>query len=203
MPEKTISTVKPSYELTVGDLAVCFREKDAYATDIMQLPVVKSINVKPDVSSKKIYASGKVYDITTNVRGSTIGLNAVALPKEFDDKSSGAVVKGAVSYDKNLPQQPEFGMGYWCDLSDGSKCYYWHPRCKRVIGETTHETSEDKDIDPSTACDVEVMPTDEGVWRVRYYTKNETAPMSFGDFIKSTPYTIQEIEAAGGTGSEA
>lgn len=197
----TIKTERPVYELTVRDFVLCFREGDKYADELVQLPIVKTLNVEPDASSKKIYASGGVYDIATAVRGAKLGLGAVALPMELLTKAAGSVVAGPTACDKSLPVLPEFGCGYWCDMSDGSQVYYWHPRCKLTIGGEDHKTSDDSDIDPNVSRDIEAMPTDgEGIWKMRYFTsqvaEGET-PLTPQAFFRLRPYTAAELAAAG------
>ena len=206
MSEVTIKAQKPAYELTVRDFVMCFRTAaGAYETDLIKLPVIKTLSVEPDASSKKIYASGGVYDIATAVRGARLGLGAVALPEELLVKAAGSVQDGATAYDTGLPQLPEFGCGYWCEKSDGSKVYYWHPRCKLTIGNSEHKTSDDSDIDPEVSQDIEAMPTeDEGIWKMRYFTdkvqSGQTA-LTPDAFFKLRPYTAAELKSAGSGGN--
>ena len=197
----TIKVEKPAYELTVHDFVLCFREGDAYSNDLLQLPIIKTLNVEPDASSKKIYASGGVYDIATAVRGAKLGLGAVALPHDMLVQAAGSVESGATAYDKSLPLLPEFGCGYWGDMSDGSQVYYWHPRCKLTIGTSEHKTSDDSDIDPEVSQDIEAMPTDgEGIWKMRYFTSKVPTgqtPLTPEAFYKLRPYTAAQLAAAG------
>lgn len=201
---------KPEYELTVRSFVLCFIEK--YVNDVAQyekdtentnslinlMDIIKTLGVSPDVSNAKIYASGIVYDVAAGVKGATASLGAVALPRTILDKAIGAQIVGALSYDKTMAPGQEFGCGYFCDMSDGSRVYYWHPRCKLVISDENHDTSDDGDIDPEVSYDIEIMPTHEGVWRVRYYTGAVAAgkvPLSIEQFFGDMPYTIEQITA--------
>lgn len=207
----TIKNLKPAYELTVYSAMLAFIEKmldtgspqwekDADSTNalVRKMPVIKTLTVTPDAATKKIYASGIVYDTTNQVKGATASLGLVALPREVLDKALGTHAKGALSYDKTNQQGLEFAFGYYCENSDGSLVYYLHPRCKLVLGEEEHNTSDDSDIDPEVTYDVEIMPTTEGVWRIRYYTADVGSgkkPLTMEEFFGALPYTVAEIEA--------
>lgn len=204
----SLTTLKPEYELTVRSAVLAFIQSMAnnvptYETEgadkvIRSLDVIKTLGISPDASTKKIYASGLVYDVTTLVKGATASLGAVALPRIVLDKALGAKVVGALSYDKTAGVGLEFSFGYFCEMSDGSQVYYMHPRCKLVQGQEQHDTSDDGDVDPEVSYDIEIMPTHEGVWRVRYYT-NAVAPtkvpLTLAQFYGALPYSIAEIEA--------
>ena len=76
--------------------------------------------------------------------------------------------------------------------------YYWHPRCKLVVSDEDHDTSDDSDIDPEESYDIEIMPTSEGVYKVRYYTADvseEKEPLTLAEFFGSELYSIAQIEA--------
>jgi len=114
------------------------------------------------------------------------------------DKALGTAARGALSIDKTTQQGQEFAFGYYCQNSDGSLVYYYHPRCKLTLGEEEHNTSDDSDIDPEVSYDIEIMPTEEGVWRLRYYTADvaaEKTPLTMDEFFSALPYTVAEIEA--------
>ncbi len=196
MATKTVNTVKPAYELTVKELVLCFREGGAYKDELTKMPTVKTISVAPDASSKKIYASGGVYDTTVNIRGATITLDLIALGEALGLTAAGSTVIGATAYDVALPKMPEFGLGYVCEDSDGNEVYYWHPRCKLTPSDETHATSDDSDIDPSVSATVECMTTDEGIWKMRYLTSKVTGTAKTADeFFAATPYTAAELQA--------
>lgn len=202
---------KPAYLLTVRSAMLAFiesisdnvptYEKSGSDPVIHQMDVIKTLGLAPDASTKKIYASGLVYDVTTHVKGATASLGAVALPRVIKDKALGAISVGGVSYDKTAPVHKEFGFGYYCDLSDGSQAYYFHPKCKLVRGNENFNTGDDGDIDPEEAYDIEILPTHEGVWRVRYYTRDVASgkvPLTLAQFFGALPYSIAEIEALPG-----
>lgn len=83
--------IKPPYELTVYDFFVHFDADDNgnEALDL-QLPVVKSIGVKPSEQKQTIHASGVIYDTVSTVTEPTLSLTSVALPREFTDRADGA-----------------------------------------------------------------------------------------------------------------
>lgn len=200
----TLSNVKPTWELTVRDFFVHFKAGDAGAVaSDMKMPVIKELRVQPNENTKSIYASGVVYDTVTQLAESKAGLTAVALPREFTDRALGAKVKGAVSYDTVMPVKEEFACGYWCENQDGSKTYYYHPRCKLVQSDATHKTWDPaQTVDPSVAYDILLLPTDEKVWRVRYFTANVEdgkIPLTPEEFFALHPETIEDIEAIPGT----
>lgn len=194
--------LKPAYELTVRDFFARIKSlmEGGQEEDVdLQLPVVKTLRVSPNESNKEIYASGIVYDVTSQIKGSEAGLTAVALPRVFLDWALGSGVKKSVSFDLAKPVKPEFPVGYWCDNSDGSRVYYYHPRCKLLqTGNQEHKTSDDNDPDPSVDYSLRLMPTEEGVWRVRYYTANVEqgkVPLTPEEFFALHPATIEEILA--------
>lgn len=204
----TVKTITPAYELTIFNaLAAMIAkmmdgkpewEKDGENPLILSMPVVKTLTISPDASTKKIYASGIVYDTTSQVKGATASLGAVALPRTFTDKALGAKAKGALSYDLTSQQGQEFAFGYYCAKSDGSMVYYYHPRCKLVLSDEEHKTSDDSDLDPEVNYDIEIMPTAEGLWRVRYDTADvaeDKKPLTMDEFFGALPYTIAEVEA--------
>lgn len=204
-----IKSMKPEYQLTVRSAVMAFIKKytnniPEYEPDgatgklIQQMDIIKTLGLSPDASSSKIYASGLVYDVTANVKGATASLGVVAFPRSILDKAFGAKVIGALSIDKTNDKGMEFSFGYYCEMSDGSLVYYWHPRCKLVMGESDYDTSDDGDPDPEVSYDIEIMPTHEGVWRIRYYT-NAVAegkqPLTLDEFYGAAAYTVTEIEA--------
>ena len=67
--------IKPPYELTVYDFFVHFDADDNgnEALDL-QLPVVKSIGVKPSEQKQTIHASGVIYDTVSTVTEPTLSL---------------------------------------------------------------------------------------------------------------------------------
>ncbi len=194
----TMTQKKPAYELTVGDFFVHLPGFKGGDDVDLQMPVIKTATVQPNEKSNEIFASGIVYDTVSVVSESRLGLNAVALPQDFLNYALGAVVKGAAAYDVNMPLKPEFGCGYTADLSDGSKVYYYHPRCKLVQRDRQHQTSNNNPADPAVEYDIMLMATEEHIWRVRYATasvaEGET-PLTPQEFFAKHPSTIAEIEA--------
>lgn len=201
-------TTRPAYLITVRNAILAFITKmennvPTYETEgaeklIYELPVIKTLGVSPDSSTKKIYASGVVYDVTTQTKGATASLGVVALPGEVEKKALGSVIKGAIAYDRAIQNGMEFSFGYYCEMSDNSLVYYWHPRCKLVLGDSEYDTMDDGDIDPEASYDIEIMPTHEGVWRVRYFTADVAdgkVPLTLDDFFGALPYNIADIEA--------
>ena len=192
---------KPAYWITVRDNFWNFLLKEQgiareYEKDIYQAPVVKSIGLTKTVAAGDIYASGIVYDTTQRVSGGEIALGAVALDRELLDKSAGCLVEGGFSYDNTQDIGAEFGFGYYLDESDGNKVYYWHPRCKLVPSDESVETSTDAAIDPQRDYTVKCMPTSEGIWRIRYYTRGVAEPLSVEEFFSYCRYTsnIQAVD---------
>lgn len=210
MATSTITIRQPAYLLTIRDMFLCFIasrnadltplwEKDGTNNKVHQLPIVKKLGVAPDVGSKKIYASGMTYDITQNTRGAQLTTDVVALPRDIEDKALGVhVVSGSMAYSKNSDQGAEFAVGYYMEESDGGLVYFFHPRCKMIEGQVEYATSDDSDPDPQVSKAIEVMPTHEGVWRVRYATADAAAgkvPLTLAQFYGALPYTIAEITA--------
>ncbi len=206
----TIIIRQPAYLLTIRDLFLCFIasrnpdltpvwEKEGADNKIHQLPIVKKLGVAPDVGSTKIFASGMTYDITKNTRGAQITTDVVALPRDIEDKALGTtIVSGSMAYSKQRDQGLEFGVGYYMEESDSGLVYYFHPRCKMVEGQVEYATSDDSDPDPQVSKAIEVMPTHEGVWRIRYATKDVAVgkvPLTLEQFFGAQPYTIAQIVA--------
>ena len=198
----TIVAQKPAYWITVRDNYWNFLLEEVgaarmYEKEIYQSPVVKSIELTKTVSSGDIYASGIVYDSVSRVNGGEIGLGAVALDRMLVDKASGCLTsEDGFVYDSSNDIGKEFGFGYYLDESDGNKVYYWHPRCKLVPSDESVETSTDAAVDPQRDYTIKCLPTSEGIWRVRYYTKGATKPLSINEFFAFCRYTngIQAID---------
>lgn len=202
----------PSYKLTVRDFVLAFIESltDGQATYeqqsggsgklVRRLPVVKTLQVTPDVSSKKIFASGLTYDVTNRTKGATMALGAIALPQEVLDKAIGTMAAGKLKVNTtgDGARAKEFGCGYVMEMSDGSSRYYWHPRCKLTPGAENFDDIGDNDVDPNESYTIEVLPTDEGVWKVTYDTAGEETPMTEESFFDATVYSLAEIEELGG-----
>ncbi len=203
MSEATIKKVVKRYKLTVDDGYIRFitgmeGDKAVYDAVIHRLDTLKTIDLTVDVSSKKIYASGKVYDVTSNVRGGELSVDTVAVPAEIADKARGAVTVGAGSYDVNLPQAQEFAFGFQSNMSDGSKVYVLYPRCKLTYDSEQDKTGDDSDIDPSEQYKIEALPTAEGLWRTRYYTASVAEgkrPYTMAEFMAKGLYTKADIDA--------
>ena len=195
----TYNKVTSAYELTIGDLYIVFYGNEgALEASGYQLPEVKTLQISMDKTSAKIYASGKVRDTVNEVRGGTIDMDLVAAPAELIKKLYGRVEAGRVLLSKSRPILPEFCMGYWTELSDGTKRYYWHPRCKAALpDDESHETSDDGDPDPTMSVSVDVLPTDEDVWKITYEPDAEH-PLTVEQFYQAAPRTIAEAEAIGG-----
>lgn len=196
---------KPAYDLTVRDFFVNFKADTGKKLEALQLkmPVIKSIRVQPGENSKEIYASGVIYDTATLLSDIKVGLNVVALPAEFTDRALGSGGSGAVTYDVTKPHKEEFSCGYWAEKSDGSKVYYYHPRCKLTQGDEELKTSESGTLpDPNLSYTLMILPTDENVWRARYDTSKVDAskvPLTPEEFFALAPATIEEIMAIPGT----
>lgn len=203
MSEATFKKVKKRYKLTVDDgylrfIAAMEGDKAVYDATIHQLDTLKTVDLSVDTSSKKIYASGKVYDITTNVRGGELSVDTVAVPAEIADKARGAVQVGAGAYDVNLPQAQEFAFAFQSNMSDGSKVYVLYPRCKLAYDSEQDKTSDDSDIDPSEQYKIEALPTAEGLWRIRYYTASVAEgkkPYTMAEFVAKGLYTKADVDA--------
>ena len=190
----TATQIPKRYKLTVQDGYLRFitaMEGDAatYDTKAHRLDVLKTVTLSMDSSEKKIFASGKVYDITTNIRGGKLAVDVVAIPGKLADEARGAVAKGAGAYDVNLPKGKEFGFGFSSKMSDGSEVYVWYPRCKLTYTGEGDATSDDSDVDPKESYEIECMPTAEGIWRVKYYTADVES--------NKKPYTMEELVGKG------
>lgn len=186
----TFTQVPKRYKLSVNDGYIRFLTSEGtYENKVHQLNVLKNVGLAVDASNKKIYASGSVYDVTNNVRGGTLTVDVIAIPGEIADEARGATTKGAGAYDVNLPVGKEFGFGFSSKMSDGSEVFVWYPRCKLNYANETDATSDDGDIDPSESYEIECMPTNEGVWRFKYYTANVG--------VGKTPHDIEKFIDAG------
>lgn len=198
MPTTTIATRKPPYELTVGNFFVHMPSEGSETGTDIQLPVIKTITVQPNEKNNEIYSSGIVYDAVALISESRLGLNAVTLPTDFLNFALGAKARNAIAYDVVTPVKPEFGCGYTAKLSDGGMVYYYHPRCKLVQRDRQHQTSNNNPTDPAVDYEVMLLPTDEGLWRIRYYTNEAPSgkvPLTPDEFFSKHLATIDAIEA--------
>lgn len=204
MSEVTVKAQAKRYKITVKDAYLRFLTAAGTYDKVMhRLDTLKSVSLAPDASTKKIYASGRVYDITTNVRGGKLTVATVELPENLVDEAHGAKGGSGTTYDVSLPQPKEFGFGIVVEMSDGSLKYRWYPRCQLGYANEEANTSDDSDIDPSESSEIECMPTDEGVWRVRYDTADVPEgkkPFTPEEWFGKGLYTVAQITAA--TGSE-
>lgn len=197
MPTTTIATQKPAYELTVGNFFVHMPGEGSETGTDIQLPVIKTVTVQPNEKNNEIYSSGIVYDAVALISESRLSLNAVTLPTDFLNFALGAKARNATSYDVVTPIKPEFGCGYTAKLSDGSMAYYYHPRCKLVQRDRQHQTSNNNPTDPAVDYEVMLLPTDEGLWRIRYYTNKVPSgkvPLTPDEFFAKHLATIDDIE---------
>lgn len=181
---------KPAYELTVGDFWMRIGDKK------WLLPVVKSIGLNAGDQVSEIFASGAVYDVTSTVSGGTFDLSAVALPDDLKDAALGAITAAkGLSYDVSQPIQPDAECGYCCDLSDGTKRYYYHPRVKLTRSSShNHQTRTNSPVDPNENYTVRLMTTDEGIWRVRLNTADAPG-VEFVSFCEAQLNTKAKIAA--------
>jgi phi13 family phage major tail protein len=193
----------PAYWLTVGDAFFCFLASEAagvrtYESDVYEEATIKSIGITPVVSESKIFASGKVYDIIRSKQGAAIALAVVALSPNIENKALGVTVSGPYAYDKNVDINKEFAFGYWADLKDGTKVYYWHPRCVLTPAENTLGTSTEETGDPEVTYTVTALPcAANGVWRVRYFTGLATGtPLTAAQFFAAPVYTEDAAAAS-------
>lgn len=193
----------PAYWLTVGDAFFCFLASEiagvrTYETDVFEEPTIKSIGINPVVSESKIFASGKVYDIIRSKQGANIALAVVALSPNIENKALGVTVSGPYVYDKNVDINKEFAFGYWAELKDGSKVYYWHPRCVLSPTENTIDSSKEEPDDPQVTYNITALPcAANGVWRVRYYTGNAVGtPLTAAEFFAAPIYEVDASAAA-------
>lgn len=190
----TIVNQKPSYWVTVRDNFWNFLKAEngaarMYENEVYRSPVVKSIGLTGTVAEGNIYASGIVYDYTRQVQGAEIALDAVALEHALVDKATGASVNGGFVYDSSNDVGQEFAFGYYLEQRDGNYVYYWHPRCQLTQNDETIETSTDSATDPSRSYTIRALPTMEGVWRIRYYTKDDVSPLTPEEFFAFARYT--------------
>lgn len=190
-----ITNKKPAYWITVKDAFMSFlvAEMDSYRQykpNITRMPVIKTIGLTKSVAAGDIYASGIIYDTTSRTQGAEIALSAVALPDDILNEALGALVDGGFAYDNVGDVGKEFAFGYYLEESDGGFVYYWHPRCKLTASDESPETSTDSAPDPSRDYTIKVMPTAEGIWRIRYRTKSVTpAPLTPEQFFGVVRYT--------------
>lgn len=185
---------KPSYWVTVRDNFWNFLQAEdgaarMYEGDVYRSPVVKSIGITGTVAEGNVYASGLVYDYTRQVQGAEIALDAVALEHSLIDKATGATAVDGFVYDSSSDIGKEFAFGYYLEQRDGNYVYYWHPRCQLTQNDESVETSTDSATEPSRAFTIRALPTSEGVWRIRYYTKDADEPLTPEEFFAYARYT--------------
>ena len=191
----TIVNQKPAYWVTVRDNFWSFliAEQGAgrmYEPTIYRSPVVKSIGLKKSTNENSIYASGIVYDYSRQVQGGEISLEAVALDHVLLDKATGAENVDGFVYDSSGDVTKEFAFGYYMEQRDSGYVYYWHPRCLLTADDESVETSTDNAPDPKQSYTIKALPTSEGVWRTRYYTKDaDGTPLTPEEFFSYVRYS--------------
>ncbi len=215
MPSEIIIR-QPEYLLTVRDAFLAFiasRNSDLTpvwenngtpgTNKIHQLPLIKKIGVAPEVSSKKIYASGMTYDVTQRTKGAQITNDMVVIPRDIVDKALGTTLPtSSMAYSKTNDKGSEFAFGYYMEESKGGLVYYLHPRCQMIEGQAEFADPGDSDADPQITKAIEVLPTHEGVWRIRYATADVAegkVPLTMVEFFGAMPYTIAQISALAAT----
>lgn len=184
----TVNKVKPPYELTVGAFWWKVGEQE------WLLPVVKTLNVNAGDQVSTIFASGLIYDVTATVSGGTAGLTAVALPEDMLAASLGSIkLESGLIYDTDKPIIPDAECGYIGHMSDGSSVYYYHPRVKLVRGAANHQTNTNTPVDPNVDYTIHLLPTDEGIWKVRLPEKTPTDE-KFLAFCQAALNTKEKLE---------
>lgn len=202
---RTIKEMKPSYVVTIRESFWNFVKerlgtaKPTYEDEVIKTPIVKSLGLARQQTESKITASGIVYDTLAVTTGAEITLGVVALPADILDPALGSKVKGAFAYDKTSDVGKEFAFGYYLERSNGSKVYYWHPTCKLVPSDDKYEDKKDGNVDPNVEYKIQVIPTPDGLWRVRYDTEKVaegTAVLKLEDFFAKPIFDEADEPAA-------
>ena len=124
------------------------------------------------MSELEVYASGILFDYLNRTAGAQIALNAVTLPPALLDKIEGAIADAGFTFNRTNDIEREFAFGYWGENSDGSFMFYWHPVCKLIPTEETHQTRTAEMPEPERNYSVRVIPYN-NLWRTRYNTKKD------------------------------
>ncbi len=193
--------LKPAYEVTIGssfwDIITSRTDTDInYKDEVLEIPIIKTLGLARTQSEAKVHASGITYDYLSQTTGAEITLGAVALPEGLMNELEGTKIEGGWAFNKTNDIGKEFAFGYWGENSDGSFMYYWHPVCKLVPADESHETKKDEIPEPSREFKIVIIPYN-GLWRVKYSTKlaeeaSET-PLSIDDFFAKPIYKETEL----------
>ena len=140
-------------------------------------------------------ASGITYDYLSTVTGAEIDLGVIALPDEVLNEAYGATEVGAFTYDKTNDISVNFAFGYYAERRDGSFVYYWHPICMLVHTDEKFTDKGDATVDPNISYKIKVIPTTEGIWRVRYDTAKALTtnnPLTPAEFFAKAIYDDED-----------
>jgi len=203
--------LKPAFEVTIGSSfwdIIKSRTNTAinYNDEVLEIPIIKTLGLARTKSELKVHASGIIYEYLSQTTGAEITLGAVALPEDLVDELEGTTVNGGYTFNKTGDMSKEFAFGYWGENSDGTYMYYWHPVCKLVPADESHETKKDDIPEPSKEFKIIIIPYN-GLWRVKYSTKKaieaQETVISIDEFFAKPIYNETDLPTGAGESSGA
>ena len=198
-----IVNIKPTYEVTIGACYFCMiksrtNTEIVFKEKVIELYVVKTLGLTPNVAELNIFASGILFDTINRTANADIALGVVALPEELLAEIQGAQSENGFTFNTTNDISREFAFGYWGENSDGSFTMVWHPVCKLVPTEETHETSSEDISEPNRGYSVRVIPWN-GLWRTKYSTaaaiKADQTPLERAHFFAQPVYNEMQANA--------
>ncbi len=159
-----MKNLKPDYWISVGNAYF----SDAEGKEVVSVPSIKQIGIKEDKAEKKLFGSGKVYEVISQTSSTQITVDAIALPQDMVLKYQGRTTDGAASEQKTTDRLAEFSFGYSVSYKSGKKAFKWFPRCQMTQADETVSTTTDDVTEPNRQYVITAIPLDNNVVRVEY-----------------------------------
>lgn len=174
--EMSIEILHPAYEMTVGInyFADHNTETDTYDTPV-GVDSIKSVGVTKQKADLEIWASGMLFEYSTQKTGTQLVVDALQIPSNMVNKYLGKEVEGGFSYDSVDDRPPEFAYGNVTEYSNGKKVFTWYPRCRLIEHNPTSQTRVGGTLnEPAKSYTILALPRANGLIEVEYDQNNVT-----------------------------
>lgn len=145
---------KTLYFEGIDDLLIAFMsEQDTVATkpkyekEVAHLPIITKLGIKGNGTTKKKYASSKIFRRVSKETEHEISLDHVGIPIEILDKMRDIVAKRGVVLNKAVAKElPYFALGFIGRIEGGERMAVWYPKVQLSNAtESDYETLEEED----------------------------------------------------------
>lgn len=145
---------KTLYFEGIDDLLIVFMTKEdtvlakpEYDTELYQLPIITKLGVKGNGTTKKKFASSKVFRRVSKETEHEISLDHVGIPIHILDKMKKLVATKGVVFNTATPKEMAyFAFGFIGRIEGGHRMAVWYPKVQlNNATELDYETMEDDD----------------------------------------------------------